>query len=94
MHYTRQEHGEHARCGPGFPPRCGFTYRPETFMRHDIRHVNMAWPDMSVPTLRRMLDICHVIDHVVDEGGKVAVHCRECGNQNTIPFFMLYLLLD
>lgn len=40
------------------------------------RHVSMAWRDMSVPGLKRMIDICHIIESVVEHGGKAAVHCH------------------
>lgn len=71
-----QEFGEHARCGPGLAHRSGFSYRPETFMQHGIKHTCLAWLDMSVPSLKRISDIVHVIDSVVGQGGRVAVHCH------------------
>jgi protein tyrosine phosphatase domain-containing protein 1 len=49
--------GEHAECGPGILPGCGFSYHPEYFMGGGVGFVNISWRDMGVPTLDRMLDL-------------------------------------
>ncbi|GIL44468.1 hypothetical protein Vafri_1913 [Volvox africanus] len=72
-----QEVGEHANCGPGNLPHCGFTYDPETFMAGGIGYYNFSWRDMGVPSLDRMMDIVQVMDFVTRvEGRKIAVHCH------------------
>ncbi|GLI65552.1 hypothetical protein VaNZ11_009114 [Volvox africanus] len=72
-----QEVGEHANCGPGNLPHCGFTYDPETFMAAGIGYYNFSWRDMGVPSLDRMMDIVQVMDFVTRvEGRKIAVHCH------------------
>ncbi|KIY93850.1 protein tyrosine phosphatase domain containing 1 [Monoraphidium neglectum] len=67
--------GEHAECGPGNLPCCGFTYNPELFMVARIGFVNLSWRDMGVPTLDKMMDI--VMQHCTAvEGRRVAIHCH------------------
>lgn len=55
-----QEVGEHASCGPGNLPSCGFSYEAEPFMAAGVGVYNFSWRDMGVPTLDRMMDIVQV----------------------------------
>lgn len=55
-----QEVGEHAHCGPGNLPSCGFTYSPESFMAAGVGFYNFSWRDMGVPNLDKIMDIVQV----------------------------------
>eukprot|EP00741_Cyanophora_paradoxa_P012479 tig00020610_g12058.t1 len=67
---------EHAFCGDGIDPRCGYSYCAEDLAQEEIHFYEFGWIDMSVPSLERMMNIVQVVDYVIRSGRKVAVHCH------------------
>ncbi len=61
--HLSQEVGEHAHCGRGVLPSCGFSYDPEAFMAAGIGVYNFSWRDMGIPTLQKMMDIVQACHH-------------------------------
>ncbi|KRZ71708.1 Protein tyrosine phosphatase domain-containing protein 1, partial [Trichinella papuae] len=66
---------EHAYCGNPLTEH-GFSYDPEIFMEHGMAHYNFGWPDFGTASVEQILDVVKVMQHALDTGGKIAVHCH------------------
>ncbi|KRX82111.1 Protein tyrosine phosphatase domain-containing protein 1 [Trichinella sp. T6] len=66
---------EHAHCGNPLTEH-GFSYDPEIFMEHGMAHYNFGWPDFGIASVEQILDVVKVMQHALDTGGKIAVHCH------------------
>eukprot|EP00730_Choanoeca_flexa_P018715 TRINITY_DN9120_c0_g1_i1.p1 TRINITY_DN9120_c0_g1~~TRINITY_DN9120_c0_g1_i1.p1 ORF type:complete len:363 (+),score=54.83 TRINITY_DN9120_c0_g1_i1:308-1396(+) len=86
-----QEAFEHASCGQGILPSSGFSYDPELFMQSGISCGNFPWVDFGSPTISYALDIVQVMAGVVQDGGRVAVHCH-AGRGRTGLIIACYLI--
>lgn len=73
--FNLQLPGEHSLCGDGLVDG-RFSYRAEEFTSAGIQFYNFGWLDMQVPALDRMMNIVHVMTDVIQQKGKVAVHCH------------------
>jgi len=68
-----QELNEHQYCGEIH--RSGFTYLPETFMKHQITFYNFPTPDFGCWESHIMLQILKVLEFAATEGA-IGVHCH------------------
>ncbi|CDW54699.1 DSPc domain containing protein [Trichuris trichiura] len=66
---------EHRHCGQPLTEH-GFSYDPELFMEQGVAHYNFGWPDFGIIPVNRILNIVKVMQHSLESGGKIAVHCH------------------
>lgn len=74
--FNLQQAGEHAGCGDGLVEDGSFSYCVETFIDAGISFYNFPWKDMTTPTIQLMMNAVQVMAHVIETGGKIAVHCH------------------
>jgi protein tyrosine/serine phosphatase len=74
--FNLEQPGEHPHCGDGIEGPDGFSYRPSDFMDEGISFMQFGWDDMTAPVLEMMLNICQVMDYMLKDGKRLAVHCH------------------
>ena len=74
--FNLQIPGEHKKCGDGIEYESKFAYLPEIFMDNLILYFNFGWTDMNVPSFDIAIRMAQVMAHVIENEGKVAVHCH------------------
>ena len=74
--FNLQLPGEHPYCGDKIIAESGFSYLPEELYAATISFYNWGWRDMEVPSLVEIINIVQLMSFVIDNGGKVAVHCH------------------
>lgn len=84
-----QELNEHQYCGEIH--RSGFTYLPETFMKHQITFYNFPTPDFGCWESHIMLQILKVLEFAATEGA-IGVHCHAGLGRTGIGLYRLYPL--
>ena len=91
--FNLQLPGEHPYCGDGLRQGNSFTYLPDEIFAAGMYFYNFGWRDMHAPTIDHMVNIVHLMSFVLDNGGKLAVHCH-AGYGRTGLAIAAYLLFS
>ena len=89
--FNLQEPGEHPYCGDGINLKHGFSYTPENLMNNGISFFNFHWKDLTNPSFEVILGITQVADFMINQGGKILIHCH-AGMGRTALLVGTYLL--
>eukprot|EP00039_Didymoeca_costata_P003745 m.69445 g.69445 ORF g.69445 m.69445 type:complete len:787 (-) comp12056_c0_seq4:2575-4935(-) len=73
--FNVQQEGEHAHCGDGLIED-KFSYTPDIFVKEGISVYLYGWQDFGIPTHESLFKMVKVISDIVEEGGRVLVHCH------------------